>query len=91
MPFRFDIATDGAQAKGSFFDGDIKVTSSAGRFENGSLSLTFDQYATVLKATLKGGRLEGAYERGSRGAPYPFQATRYVKPVVNGQRSADRG
>ena len=37
VPFRFELATDGAQAKGSFFDGDVKVTSSAGRFENGTL------------------------------------------------------
>jgi thiol-disulfide isomerase/thioredoxin len=91
VPFRLDLAGDGAQVEGSFFDGDLKVTSSAGRFEHGTLSLTFDQYATVLNATLNGDRLEGAYERGSRGAPYPFQAARYVKTASTGAVPAIAG
>jgi thiol-disulfide isomerase/thioredoxin len=91
VPFRFDIASDSGQVKGSFFDGDFRVTSSSGRFENGALSLTFDQYATVLKATLHGHRLEGMYERGSRGAPYPFHATRYVKPAESANAPAIAG
>jgi thiol-disulfide isomerase/thioredoxin len=91
IPFRFEIAGDSGQVKGSFFDGDLRVTSSAGRFEDGALSLTFDQYATVLKATLQGQRLDGVYERGSRGAPYPFHATRYVKPATTANGPAIAG
>jgi thiol-disulfide isomerase/thioredoxin len=57
------------------------VTSTTGRFENGALVLSFDEYETKLEATLKDGRLEGQYSRGSRGAPYPFQAKRFT-PVT---------
>ena len=39
IPFRFEIAGDGAAIKGSFFNGDEKVTSTSGTFENGTLTL----------------------------------------------------
>jgi thiol-disulfide isomerase/thioredoxin len=54
------------------------VTSTTGRLENGAMVLTFDEYGTRLEATVKDGRLEGQYTRGTRGAPYPFQAKRFV-------------
>jgi thiol-disulfide isomerase/thioredoxin len=78
IPFRFEIAGSGSAIKGSFFNGDEKVTSTTGRFENGALHFSFDEYGTTLDATLKDGRLEGQYARGTRGAPYPFQAKRFV-------------
>jgi thiol-disulfide isomerase/thioredoxin len=82
IPFRFEIAGSGATIKGSFFNGDEKVTSTTGRFENGALVLSFDEYGTTLEATLKEGRLEGQYSRGTRGAPYPFQARRFAPVPV---------
>ena len=92
IPFRFEIAGSGPALKGSFFNGDEKVTSTTGRLENGALVLTFDEYGTRLEATVKDGRLEGQYTRGTRGAPYPFQAKRFVPapsgdekiPAING-------
>jgi thiol-disulfide isomerase/thioredoxin len=78
VPFRMEFSGSGSSAKGSFFNGDEKVTSTTGRFENGSLVLSFDEYGTRLEATLKDGRLEGQYTRGTRGAPYPFQAKRFT-------------
>ena len=81
IPFRFEIACGNASCaspRGSFFNGDDRVTSTTGRFENGALALSFDEYGTKLEATLKDGRLEGQYNRGTRGAPYPFQAKRFV-------------
>src|SRR5207245_8349143 len=78
VPFRFEIAGTGANVKGSFFNGDDKVTSTTGQLENGSLVLSFDEYGTKLEAAVKEGRLEGQYSRGTRGAPYPFQARRFV-------------
>jgi thiol-disulfide isomerase/thioredoxin len=78
VPFRFELAGSGSALKGSFFNGDEKVTSTTGRLENGALVLTFDEYGTRLEATVKDGRLEGQYTRGTRGAPYPFQAKRFV-------------
>ncbi len=83
IPFRFEIAGDGAAIKGSFFNGDEKVTSTSGTFENGTLTLSFDEYGTQLIAALKDGRLEGEYNRGTRGAAYPFQAKKF-SPVVVG-------
>jgi len=84
IPFRFEIAGSGATIKGSFFNGDEKVTSTTGQFENGKLTLSFDEYGTKLEATLRDGRLEGEYSRGTRGAPYPFQAKRFA-PVPVGE------
>ncbi len=81
IPFRFEITCAGANCaapKGSFFNGDEKVTSTTGRFENGGFAFSFDEYGTSLNATLKDGRLEGQYARGTRGAPYPFTASRFL-------------
>jgi peroxiredoxin len=77
VPFRFDISGEGRDVKGSFVNGDQKVTSTRGTLDNGVLTLVFDQYATRLNATLKDGQLEGQYER-SRG-PYPFRAVRHTQ------------
>src|SRR4029078_13461305 len=51
--------------------------------ENGRLTLNFDELGTKLEATLKDGRLEGEYSRGTRGAPAPFAARRF-RPVAVG-------
>ena len=78
IPFRMELSSSGAAAKGSFFNGDEKVTSTTGSFEGGSLTLSFDEYGTTLQAALKDGSLDGQYARGTRGAPYPFHAKRFV-------------
>ena len=81
VPFRFEIVCGGtncATPKGSFFNGDDKVTSTTGTFTKGALSFSYPEYGTQLDATLKNGRLEGQYSRGTRGAPYPFQAKRFA-------------
>src|SRR3982751_6677322 len=74
IPFRFELSGSGSNVKGSFFNGDDKTTSTSGSLEKGKLSLSFDELGTKLEATLKEGRLEGEYSRGTRGAPYPFTA-----------------
>jgi thiol-disulfide isomerase/thioredoxin len=95
IPFRFEIACGGANCsapKGSFFNGDEKVTSTTGKFANNVLLFTFDEYGTQLEATLKDGVLAGQYSRGTRGAPYPFKAKRFTPidvtdkdiPSING-------
>src|SRR5437763_24846 len=85
VPFRMEVAGTGSAVKGSFFNGDQKVTSTTGQFENGALVLSFDEYGTKVEATFKDGRLEGQYTRGTRGAPYPFQAKRFA-PVAVGDK-----
>ena len=83
IPFRFELSGTGTSAKGSFFNGDEKLTSTTGSFENGALVLSFDEYETKLEATLKDGQLEGQYSRGTRGAPYPFQAKRFTPATID--------
>jgi thiol-disulfide isomerase/thioredoxin len=89
VPFRFEIVCGGANCaapRGSFFNGDEKITSSSGTFAAGKLTLTYPEYGTQIDATLKNGRLAGEYSRGTRGAPYPFQAKRFT-PVEVGDRN----
>src|SRR5215468_1699957 len=74
IPFRMEFAGAGSDVKGSFFNGDDKVTSSAGRFESGAISLSFDYYNSKLEAAWKDGALEGTYTRNGRA--YPFRAHR---------------
>ena len=76
IPFRFEIAGTGSAVTASFFNGDEKVTSTAGKFENGSLVLDFDHYATSVEAAFVNGRLVGAYNRAT--GFYPFYAKRFA-------------
>jgi thiol-disulfide isomerase/thioredoxin len=76
IPFRFEIAGSGANVSGWFFNGDEKVLSTDGKFENGSLLLHFDHYATVVEASLVNGRLAGTYNRAT--GFYPFYAKRFA-------------
>jgi thiol-disulfide isomerase/thioredoxin len=61
IPFRFEIATKGDAATGSFFEGDTKVASSSGTFANGVLKLVWDHLNTTLELTLTGDTLAGTY------------------------------
>jgi hypothetical protein len=77
VPFRIEIDGTGADVHSYFFNGDDKVNpSNSGTFQNGSLVLTFDSYATKLEATLDDGILTGTYGDGS-GSAYAFQAKRH--------------
>ena len=80
VPFRFEIAGAGASISGSFFNGDEKVTSTGGKFENESLTLNFDHYATQIEAGLVNGRLAGVYNRAT--GFYPFYAKRFTPPAA---------
>src|SRR5438270_9339146 len=73
VPFRIELSSSGATAKGSFFNGDARVESSAGAFQERLLSLDFDYLATRLHATLQDdGTLAGDY--GRQGRLFPFRA-----------------
>jgi thiol-disulfide isomerase/thioredoxin len=76
IPFRFEITGSGAALTGSFFDGELKMTSTGGRLEGARVVLPFDQYGATVDATWNGDTLTGQYDRGTRGAPYPFSAKR---------------
>ncbi len=83
IPFQFEIGGTPAQLTGAFFDGDLRVESTAGRLEQNAVSLSFDQYGTRLDAVFRDGALEGTYDRGTRGAGYAFKARRAV-PAAGG-------
>jgi hypothetical protein len=101
VPFRFEIAapdrgnasgnasngTTTTTLRGSFFDGDRKVSSTQASLNGDALSLRFDQYLAVLDVKLTEGRLEGQYSRGSRGV-YPFKATRVQKAASGAPESS---
>jgi len=79
VPFRFEIAGSGSSISGSFFNGDEKVTSTGGKFENGALTLNFDHYATQIDAVVLNGRLTGVYNRAT--GFYPFYARKFAPPA----------
>ncbi|HYE87888.1 MAG TPA: TlpA disulfide reductase family protein, partial [Vicinamibacterales bacterium] len=80
IPFRFEIAGNGQAISGAFFNGDEKVTSTGGTYENGVLTLNFDHYATALEASLVNGRLAGTYNRAT--GYYPFYARPFTPPAA---------
>jgi peroxiredoxin len=84
VPFTFEITGQGSTVAGSFFDGEVKVPSTSGQYADGTLSLSFAQYGSRVDATLKNDRLEGRYDRGTRGAAYDFKATRATTPAPAG-------
>lgn len=83
IPFRMGFSGDGTKLQGWFFNGDDKVLSTSGTYQNGSLTLNFAHYATKLEATLKDGRLEGQYGPVAK-KTYPIQASRAVPAAGSG-------
>ena len=85
VPFRFEIEQEGGQVQGFFFEGDRKVGSTSGSFENGTLKLEYDFLNTTLEATLDGDALRGTYRNKRTNAkPMEFRAQRFA-PVPSGQ------
>src|SRR5947209_8900153 len=80
VPFRMELSSQGTSATGTFFNGEEKLSSTSGRFENGGLALNFDYYAARLEASLTDGVLQGQYNRA--GTVYPFQAKRFAPAPV---------
>jgi peroxiredoxin len=78
IPFQFEITGKAADLKASFFDGDLRVPSTASSLDNGTVVFRFDQYGSRIEAVWSGDELQGKYDRGTRGAPYPFKARRAV-------------
>jgi len=86
IPFRFEIAQNGNQVQGFFFEGDAKLGSTSGSFANGRLMLKYDYLNTTLEAIFEGDQLHGIYRdnrpnswaleiRGHRFVPAPASTT----------------
>ncbi len=84
IPFRLDISGDGANTKGTFYNGFKPFDgSTSGLYKDGNLTLNVDHYLTSIHATLKNGELVGevaTQNRASTGA-YGFKAVRHVDVV----------
>jgi thiol-disulfide isomerase/thioredoxin len=82
VPFRFEIATKGAEATGYFFEGDTKVSSSEGTFADGVVKLVFDHLDRVLELRVTGDTLVGTYASpNGRGRPQAVEMRRF-SPVA---------
>src|SRR5262249_50677796 len=81
IPFRIELTGNEPAIQGWFFNGDEKVVSTSGKFENNTLVLLFDYYAGKLEADYKDGELTGSYSRPS--GTYPFHAVRF-RPAHTG-------
>src|ERR1700733_5708193 len=59
IPFRLDLAGEGASFTGTLFNGDIPVTPTAAKLDNGTVTLNFEHYLTKIVAKGKEGQLTG--------------------------------
>ena len=78
IPFRLDLAGEGKDFTASLFNGDVPVTPSRAGFQNGTLTLAFDQLPMTITAQLEGGQLNGRIQGRSLDRDgSPFHAKRY--------------
>jgi thiol-disulfide isomerase/thioredoxin len=83
IPFRFEIATNGAEAQGFFFEGDRKIGSTSGHFADGALTLEYDFLNTTFEATLDGDQLRGTYKNNRPNArPQEIRAHRFAPQPI---------
>lgn len=64
----------GGAVRGAFFNGEERVTSTAGRLDGQRLTLEFAHYATRLEGTLEDGVLRASYA--TRSGPWTFELRR---------------
>lgn len=91
VPFRFEIVADGSSLKGSFFNGERRITSKPGRVEDGVLLLSFDQYAATLRATVTDGRLEARVQARQEWSVAVPRGARVGSTARGGDCAIDRG
>jgi len=83
VPFRFEIASKGADVEGFFFEGDRKVGSSSGKLEDGLLSLDYDHLNTTLELKVSGNELIGTYRNKRAGSrPQDVRMRRFTPAPV---------
>ena len=79
IPFRYEIAQQGNQAQGFFFEGEQRVGSSSGSFASGVWKFDYEHLNSTLEARLEGNELTGSYRYLQPGLPvYPFRAQRFA-------------
>src|SRR5262249_35546961 len=86
VPFTIYFEGDGKTFRGSFANGDSRVASTSGSFENGKLSLAFE-LSGRMEASLNGGEMTGSFARG--GKMQPFTAGAYCTCAYEGDAGPD--
>jgi hypothetical protein len=87
VPFQIHFEPNGKTLKGSFVNGDTRVSSTEGSFEAGSVRLTFGKSGARLEATLADGQLKGAI--GSGQDMHPFTASQFCSCGPEGEAGPD--
>jgi len=59
IPFRLDLSGEGGAFTGSLFNGDVPVTPTSAKLQDGAVTLAFDQLPMTITAEYKDGRLDG--------------------------------
>jgi thiol-disulfide isomerase/thioredoxin len=82
IPFRFEIAHQGDQWTGYFFEGEKKIGSTSGSFTSGKLEFNYEFLNSTLTATVDAdNKLTGTYRvNRSNGKVYVFHAQRWTTP-----------
>jgi thiol-disulfide isomerase/thioredoxin len=78
IPFRFEIAQNGNQVQGFFFEGDRKIASSSGSFSGGHLILEYDILETTLEVTFLDDQFAGTYRFNRSGNALLIRARRFM-------------
>ncbi|MBV9886908.1 MAG: TlpA family protein disulfide reductase, partial [Acidobacteria bacterium] len=87
VPFRFDIAVDGSEARGFFFEGTKRIASTSGKFANGELELNYGFLSSTLTAKFDGQVLVGTYRYNRKnGKEYAFRATRASQVAIGSEK-----
>ncbi len=84
VPFRFAIEGKGDNLRGSFFNGDDKITSTSASVHGDTVVFRYPEYGTTLEVTATvNGRLEGLYTYNSDES-YRVEAQRFTQPHFGG-------
>ncbi len=86
-PFTLILEGAGHAVTGSFVNGESRVSSTSGSFENGTLRLRFPPAGASIEAILAGGELKGRYSSGA--ASHPLTASAYCTCAYEGEAGPD--
>jgi thiol-disulfide isomerase/thioredoxin len=83
LPFPIEFATTDGAVSATFFNGDVRVTSTSGALNANQLKLDFAHYDSRLEATLENGVLKGTYGN-TRGGFREFEARPHATSATAG-------
>jgi thiol-disulfide isomerase/thioredoxin len=90
LPFRFEISGSGDSVRGSFFNGEIPVTSTSGHISGNKLYLNFDHLGARLEANIGDGVIEGTFG-GKRGGIHEIELHPHREPAADSAKAPEIG